>query len=258
VYAPFAKYPKVVKYLEVPTLEKYRNMLLVEMPYEKHTERVIEWVTCQYDQDLMRQVVSRRWNVYDSRPLKDAAEMSRVMRRVVNSDPSRTRQVMEVLGRHSRVIVYYNFDYELEILRLFCVENGISWTEWNGKKHQPPPTDEPWLYLVQYMSGAEGWNCTYSDAVCFYSLTYSYRTFEQSQGRIDRMDTPFTKLYYYVFTSDSRIDKAIRNAVQHKKNFNERSFGKRFMPSEQVEHDDRLDRKYCHRDHRQQAGIRSE
>jgi hypothetical protein len=245
VYAPFAKYPRIVKYLEVPTLEKYRNMLLVEMPFEKHTERIIEWVTLDYDLGLYGLVTKRRWNIYEDRPLKDASEMSRCMRRVVNSDPSRTTKLGSVLSSHSRVIVYYNFDYELMILRDWCYQNDVQVAEWNGHRHQDPPSgDGEWLYLVQYMSGAEGWNCTTSDAVCFFSLTYSYRTFEQAQGRIDRMDTPFTKLYYYVFTSDSTIDRAIRNAVQHKKIFNERTFGKRFMPSDQGECSDELGKKY--------------
>jgi hypothetical protein len=252
VYAPFAKYPKIVKYLEVPTLEKYRNMLLVEMPYEKHTERIVEWVTCDYDTEKYALVTRRRWNPWENRPLKDASEMSRAMRRVANEDSSRLQQLQQILNQHSRVIVYYNFDYELEVLRSFAREISVSCAEWNGHKHQQPPSkDDDWLYLVQYMSGAEGWNCTYSDAICFYSLTYSYRMFEQSQGRIDRMDTPFTKLYYYVLTSDSTIDKAIRNAVQHKKIFSERRFGKRFMPPEQEVCDRTLDRKYGN------AGIRN-
>lgn len=172
--------------------------------------------------------------------------MFRVMRRVVNSDPSRLSTLQEVLGKHSKVIVYYNFDYELEILRWFCAENNVEWTEWNGKKHEPAPeSDGPWLYLVQYQSGAEGWNCTYSDAICFYSLTYSYRTFEQAQGRIDRMDTPFTKLYYYVFWSDSLIDRSIRNALKHKKSFSERTYEKRFLRPKQEKQVDELDRKWA-------------
>jgi len=144
------------------------------------------------------------------------------------------------------VIVYYNFDYELELLRNFGSENGISVSEWNGHKHEPAPESEgPWLYLVQYMSGAEGWNCTYSDAICFYSLTYSYRTMEQSMGRIDRMDTPFTKLYYYIFWSNSLIDKSIQNAIKHKKNFSERTFERRFMHREQEKQPDELDKKWA-------------
>jgi len=246
VYAPFAKYPKIVKYLDVATLEKYRNMLLVEMPYLKHTERIIEWVECQYDQNLMKQVTARRWNVYENVPLRDVSEMFRVMRKVVNTDVSRTDKLREVLSKHTKVIVYYNFDYELEMLRETCSTHAIQFREWNGHKHQPAPESEgPWLYLVQYMSGAEGWNCTYSDAICFYSLTYSYRTFEQAQGRIDRMDTPFDKLYYYVFWSNSMIDKSIQNALKHKKNFSERTFEKRFMAREQEKPSDELDKKWA-------------
>lgn len=224
LYAPYSRYPRIVKYLEVETLEKYRNMLLVEMPYERHTTRVIKDVICQYDLEKFNQVMKKRWHVYDSRPLKDIAEMGRVLRRVVNSDPSRLEMLMEVLGRHNKAIVFYNFDYELEILKSWCDENGIHWTEWNGHNHQEPPTDEPWIYLVQYMAGSEGWNCTYSDTICFYSLTYSHRQFMQAQGRIDRLDTPYETLYYYVFKSNSMIDKAIWNAISHKKRFNERTW----------------------------------
>lgn len=246
VYAPFTKYPKIVKYLDVATLEKYRNMLLVEMPYLKHTERIIEWVECDYDRDLMKQVTARRWNVFENAPLKDVSEMFRVMRRVVNTDASRIDKLREVLSKHIKVIVYYNFDYELEMLREICSIHAIQFKEWNGHKHEPAPESEgSWLYLVQYMSGAEGWNCTYSDAICFYSLTYSYRTFEQAQGRIDRMDTPFEKLYYYVFWSDSMIDKSIKNALKHKKNFSERTFEKRFIPREQEKQSDELDKKWA-------------
>jgi len=245
MYAPFAKYPKIVKYLDVATLEKYRNMLLVEMPYLKHTERIIEWVECKYDLDLFNLVTKRRWNVYENRPLKDVSEMFRVMRRVVNTDESRTEKLGELLSKHSRVIVYYNFDYELFLLQEWLSATNISFSEWNGHRHEQPPEGDVWIYLVQYMSGAEGWNCTYSDAICFYSLTYSYRTFEQAQGRIDRMDTPFEKLYYYVFWSDSMIDKSIKNALKHKKNFSERTFEKRFIAREQEKQSDELDRKWA-------------
>lgn len=237
VYAPFTRYPKIVRYLNVKTLEKYRNMLLVEMPYERHTVRISEDVICDYDQELFDKVVKRRWNVYEMRPLKDVSEMFRVMRKVVNTDPSRLQMITEVLSRHRKVIVFYNFDYELELLRSLCLTQEISWSEWNGHKHEQPPVGDDWLYLVQYAAGAEGWNCTYSDTIVFYSLTYSYRNFMQAHGRIDRLDTPFTNLYYYVFMSNSLIDKAIRNSLSHKKQFNERAFWAKETGSELVLYD---------------------
>jgi hypothetical protein len=233
LYASYSRYPKIVRYLEVETLEKYRNLLLVEMPYQTHHEIVEEEIICDYDVELFNQVLKKRWNVYDSRPLRDVAEMFRVMRRVVNSDPSRLTTSMEVLLRHRKVIVFYSFDYELEILRSWCAENRIEWSEWNGHNHQQPPEGERWVYLVNYMAGAEGWNCTYSDTILFYSLTYSWRTFMQAKGRIRRLNNEHKILYYYVLMSNSVIDKAIRNAQKHKKMFNERTWFSKQMASDQ-------------------------
>lgn len=229
VYAPFTRYPKIVRYLEVSTLEKYRNMLLVEMPYKRHTTRVVKEIICDYDREKFDLVTKKRWNVYESKPLRDVSEMFRVMRRVVNSDPSRLQTLGEVLSQHLKVIVFYNFDYELEIIRSWCAENEIIWAEWNGHRHENIPETERWIYLVQYAAGAEGWNCTYTDTICFYSLTYSYRNFMQAQGRIDRLNTPFKVLTYYVLMSNSIIDRAIWNALKHKKMFNENVWGKQEM-----------------------------
>lgn len=221
VYAPYVKFPKIVRYLGVEHLEKLRNEILVEMPYEKHTTRNVNYLSCGHDEEKMRQVVSRRWHVYEDRPLKDVAEMFRVMRKVVNSDPSRLETVRELLRTHDRLVIFYNFNYELEILR--GLSDEVTVAEWNGhQKDLVPPSDEKWVYLVQYLAGSEGWNCTSTDAMILYSLTYSFKNHMQAQGRIDRLDTPFEQLYYYVLASNSRIDKMILNALKNKKSFNER------------------------------------
>lgn len=224
VYAPFSRYPRVVRYLEVATLEKYRNMLLVEMPFSKHTTRVVKDVRVPHDEALFKKVVKDRWHVYEDRPIKDAGELFRVMRKVVNSDVSRLDVVSQLMAEHPRIIVYYNFDYELEMLRTLACSANVQVAEWNGHRKHPIPNSDRWVYLVQYMAGAEGWNCTQTDTMVFYSLTYSYKNFEQAQGRIDRLDTPYSTLYYYVLASDSLIDRAIRNSLKHKKMFSERLF----------------------------------
>jgi hypothetical protein len=225
VYAPYSKFPKIVRYSDVRTLEKYRNMLLVEMPYLSHTVRVIEDVVVEYDEQLFKKVVKERWNPYTQKPIRDVAELFRVMRKIVNSDASRLRAVKTLLEAHNRLIVFYNFDYELEILRTLGSSNVLI-AEWNGHKHQPLPTGEKWCYLVQYVAGAEGWNCIETDSMCFYSLTYSYKNFIQGQGRIDRLNTPYTNLYYYILMSKSPIDLAVRKALSGKKMFNERKWAK--------------------------------
>lgn len=220
VYAPYSKFPRIIRYTDVRTLEKYRNMLLVEMPYLSHTNRIVENLEVDYDAELFKTVMVKRWNPYEDKPIKDVGEMFRLMRRVVNTDSSRLDKIKELIQVHPKLIIYYNFNYELEILQQLGEFCPIA--EWNGHRHQPIPDSDRWVYLVQYVAGAEGWNCIETDAMVFYSLTYSYKNFEQGQGRIDRLNTSFTNLHYYVLTSRSAIDRAVRSALGEKRIFNER------------------------------------
>lgn len=223
VYNTFSKFPKIDRYIGVSRLVKYRDQLLVDMPYERHTTRHVEIHPVNYDRELLDLVVKKKWHVYEARPLRDVAEFFMVMRKVVNSDASRLGAVQYLLTVHPRLIVFYNFDYELDLLR--SLAKTVPLAEWNGHKHEKIPDTDRWVYLVQYTAGAEGWNCTSTDAMVFYSLTYSYRAFEQGQGRIDRMDTQFVNLHYYVFKSDAAIDFMVWKALQTKKDFNEAKSG---------------------------------
>lgn len=225
VYAPYSRYPRLIRYLDVRTLEKYRNMLLVEMPYINHTVRVMEDVEVDYDKDVFNRIYKDRWNVYEQRPIKDIAELFKLMRRVVNRDASRLAAIRELLKKHDRLIIFYNFNYELDILRTLW--DVVPVREWNGHRKDSIPDTDKWVYLVQYVAGAEGWNCISTDTMVFYSLTYSWKNLEQAMGRIDRLNTPYTTLYYYVLRSLSIIDRAIGNALNNKELFNERSWAAR-------------------------------
>lgn len=374
VYNHHARFPKVERYLGVSKLIKYRNQILVQMPFERHTTRETHIIPVEYDRELFDKVVKKRWNVYENRPLRDVAELFSVMRKVVNSDRSRLMALTELLDTHPKVIVFYNFDYELEILRTLAtlhsfefgsepdsrsgksfsrgnstisslevsatntsasskisnesrkdkqwngmhetepiqtpvstgssrppsliemdstttcssvpaaaqrsmlsssasttglttsittsgievslqreisesttdrsgdgwmnsefgsstVESGsrskhLTVAEWNGHKHEEIPKTDRWVYLVQYQAGAEGWNCIETDAMVFYSLTYSYKLWHQAHGRIDRLNTSFSNLHYYVLKSNSAIDAGIMQALKSKKNFNEKAWAK--------------------------------
>lgn len=223
VYSAFHKYPKISRYTEEAVLERYRRQLLVEMPFLRHTKRHIRHILVEYDMEAYKRLVVDRWNIFEDRPIENVAELYLCIRRLVNSDVSRIAGVHEILEKHPRLIIFYNFNYELEILRILCRSLNYPFSEWNGQKHEDIEEGEKWIYLVQYTAGAEGWNCITTDAELLFSLNYSYKIFEQVQGRIDRMNTPFTDLYYYILRSKAPIDSAIMKAIASKKNFNERS-----------------------------------
>lgn len=220
VYNSFSKFPKVDRYVGVGRLVKYRNRILVDMPYDRHTTRhgVDVWV--EFDKELLDKAIDTRWHVYENRPLKNVGELFIVMRKIVNSDPSRLVALRRLLKKHPKLIVFYNFDYELDILRELQDEHIVA--EWNGHRHEKVPEGDAWVYLVQYTAGSEGWNCIRTDATNFYSLTYSFKAYHQSHGRIDRLNTVFTDLWYYTFRSKSVIDLAISRSLRAKRSFNER------------------------------------
>ena len=395
VYNTYSKFPKVDRYIGINKLVRLKNQILVEMPYERHTTRHIQYITVDHDKDLLKRVIIDRWHVYEERPIRDVAEMFMLMRKVVNKNEHRLEQIRCLMKKHPKLIVFYNFNYELEMLRKladdgnkskkrptmsgsssaetssssltgslnaflpdpeksptndllmdivppgvatepdqFSMTNSESSTshqndrlltgiesspsesttesttqttskssfavaewngqkheavpatnekddlliqgtpttsvsestedgshsptsstktesrsgtkesglqqpqetssgsfsvaEWNGHKHEPIPETDRWVYLVQYVAGSEGWNCTETDATAFFSLTYSYKNWWQAFGRIDRLNTPFTDLHYYVLKTNSVIDGAILRSLKLKKNFNESSMGIKF------------------------------
>lgn len=224
VYNRYSKYPKIDRWLEQGHLMKLRQSILVNMPYRKPTERHVVRRLAEYDEDLMKRIVENRWNEFESKPIRNISEVCYLARKVANAHLSRLDAIKDILKTKNRVIIFYNFDYELEILRTLSELPGFEIAEWNGHKHEYIPDSEKWIYLVNYAAGAEGWNCVSTDTIIFYSLNYSYKIMEQAAGRIDRLNTPFKDLYYYLFASNSKIDKAILRALRNKKNFNERDF----------------------------------
>ena len=216
-----AKFPQIDHFIGEGKLLKYRRQILVDMDYSNPADKRHEDIIVSFDKVEYRDLIRKRWNKFTDEPVNNASEFCYLQRRIVNSDVSRQIATLELFEQHPKVIIFYNFDYELEILReLFSHKQGLKVAEWNGHKHDPIPDGGTWVYLVQYTAGAEGWNCTTTDTIIFYSQNYSYKTMEQAAGRIDRRNTPYSDLYYYHLKSKSGIDLAISRALDAKKNFN--------------------------------------
>ena len=226
IYSRFSKYPKIDRYIGLNRLQRLRESILVDMDFKRKTNSHHEDVFVKYNISKYKEAIRSRWDPYKKEPIQQASGLCYVLRRIVNEDPSRQVALLELFEKHPRVIIFYNFDYELDILKSIYFGDGVEVAEWNGHKHQPVPETKSWVYLVQYTAGAEGWNCIKTDTIIFFSQNYSYKIMEQSSGRIDRLNTPYENLYYYHLKTRSGIDLAISRALRDKKKFNERKFTK--------------------------------
>ena len=226
IYSRFTKYPKIDRYINTGRLIRLRNSILVDMDFKRETISHHEDVYVQYDISKYRDAMRNRWDPYKNEPIQQASGLCYVLRRIVNEDISRQTALLELFDKHPRMIVFYNFDYERDILKGLYYGKDVEIAEWSGHAHQPIPESKRWVYLVQYTAGAEGWNCIKTDTIVFYSQNYSYKIMQQSAGRIDRLNTPYTDLYYYHLKTRSGIDLVISKALRDKKKFNERRWVK--------------------------------
>lgn len=221
VYSRFSKFPKIDRYINTGRLIRLRDRILVDMDFKRETIAHHEDIIVQYDIPKYKETMRNRWDPYNNEPIANASGLCYILRKIVNSDESRQIALMDILESRPKVIVFYNFDYELDILKGLHYGKDVQIAEWNGHSHQPIPTSKSWVYLVQYTAGCEGWNCIKTDTIVFYSQNYSYKVMAQAAGRIDRLNTPYTDLYYYHLKSRSGIDLAISKALKDKKKFNE-------------------------------------
>lgn len=226
IYSRFTKYPQIDRYIGTKKLYKLREAILVDMPFERTTVPHHITVSCEYDKDTYKIIRKDRWNPFENRPVLNVSELCSLERRIANTDKSRGRYVRSLAKYHRKVIIFYNFDYELELLKSYKYGVEFVIAEWNGHKHDPIPDSKNWVYLVQYTAGNEGWNCISTNVIIFYSQNYSYRVMVQASGRIDRLNTTFRDLYYYHLVSKSPIDLAIQKALREKREFNEREYAK--------------------------------
>ena len=228
IFNRFTSYPKVERYINTGILFKYRNEILIDMNVYRTTKQHHIDIAVNYDKERYNDVVKNRWNPYTDAPIETAGEYCLVLRHIVNSDPSRLDAIVKILQDHPKTIIFYSFDYELDLLRSLLTKMNYPFSEWNGHKHQDILTGDKWVYLVQYTAGCEGWNCITTDTMAFYSQNYSYKKIKQACGRTYRMNTPYKDLYYFHLKSNANIDKAISRAIVSKKQFNELKFAPEF------------------------------
>ena len=227
VYNRYSKFPQIERYINTGRLNRLRRIVLVDMPYEKPAEQHHFDIFCDYDKLAYKELCRTRFNIDTGEPIENASEFCYELRKICNSDISRINFVLDMHKKVDRIIIFYNFDYELEALLNAPYDEGVVVAQWNGHIHEEVPRKcSRWIYLVQYAAGAEAWNCILTDTMIFYSQNYSYKMTTQAAGRMDRLTTPYSDLNYYHLKSKSGIDLAISKSLSEKKKFNETKFDK--------------------------------
>lgn len=223
-YDPYVKFPRIKRYHNEGILIRHRQSILVMMPVKRHTLRHRTYRETDYDEELYKMAMEKRWDPFDNKPIKNASKLLQVLRRITGTSDSRIHEAAWQIIHAKRLIIFYNYEYEREILVDLCEFLGVYAAEYTGNRHDPLPTTKEWIYIVQYTAGAEGWNCTTTDSILFYSPNYSYKITEQAEGRIDRINTKYVDLNYTILTSKAPIDQAVIRANIKKQKFNEKAW----------------------------------
>ena len=225
VYSRFSKFPQIERFIGTERLNRLRRKVLVDMPYEKPAVQNHEDVWCSFDKEAYKDLMKNRFDYEKGEPIENVSELCYKLRKICYSDESRAEALLNIFEKHNKLIVFYNFDYELEIIKNIDFGEDVVIAELNGHRHDPEPfSNSKWIYLVQYNAGSEAWNCIKTDTMVFYSQNYSYKMMKQASGRIDRLTTPYKELKYFHLKCRSPIELRITRALAQKKNFNESAF----------------------------------
>lgn len=124
-----------------------------------------------------------------------------------------------------RLIIFYNFNGELEVLRDLCasVERPVSIICGNIKDLSSYEKSKDSVTLVQYQAGAMGLNLQKSNKIVYFTPPLSSEFFEQSKKRIHRIGQDRTCFYYYLICSGS-IEEKIYRTLAMRKDYTERLF----------------------------------
>lgn len=226
VYDSYVNFPRVKFYIKTKKLESYKREILVVMRNKKKTKRHDIYIYSDFDMEGLKTIQKERWNIFDNKPIYNASEYLITCRKFLSVSNDKILKFLDIIKKHDKIIVFYNYIFELEIIKNSLDKENINYKEWNGQKHEDIPKTNKWVYLVQYTAGAEGWNCVETNIILFYSLNYSYKIMEQAKGRIDRMNTKYLDLYYYMLVTNSYTDKHIRHIINTKQEFNLSNFYK--------------------------------
>lgn len=215
-------YDDIIKYhtIEIPTTKEYQQVL---------KDRVIYY-------DMFGKVVSNRYEiekylkgesgsvVEEHKYLDNPGAYRYGLRSLLNSQNKLTWVQDFLDGYDKRVVIFYNYNVELDSLKNLLEKMGRPYSVYNGgeKDFTNFKNHENGVCLCNYMSGSVGINdLVISNIFIAYSPSDNYINWEQSKKRIDRNGQEHTPIYYFL---SSGLENRIYHSLSVGKNFDDRVF----------------------------------
>ena len=139
---------------------------------------------------------------------------------------NKTTMLRDLLeSTNDRVIIFYNFNEELEKIEDMCIrmERPVSVVNGQRKDLKCYEKDQDSVTLIQYQAGAMGLNLQKANKIIYFSLPLSSELFEQSKKRIHRIGQKNSCFYYYLITERS-IEEKIYEVLGQRRDFTNKLF----------------------------------
>lgn len=130
-----------------------------------------------------------------------------------------------VESTNDRLIVFYNFNDELEKLSRIAWENHRPVAVVNGKQKDLLPYENApdSITFIQYQAGAMGLNLQKANKIVYFTPPLSSELFEQSKKRIHRIGQEKTCFYYYL-TCKGSIEEKIYRTLAMRRDYTDKLF----------------------------------
>lgn len=206
--AVFAKAEEVIKLPEKKFIKEYST---VSSDYKKFMkDRVIK--------------------IDDKELTGDSTLSKRLYARMLCSAYSKdkiSRLIDLVNSTSDRVIIFYNFNTELEALRKVLFDRPISIVNGQIKNLKAYENNDNSVTLIQYQAGAMGLNLQKANRIIYFSLPERSELFEQSKARICRIGQE-KQCYYHIMMCHKSVEEKIYECLLMRKDYTDELFRKEF------------------------------
>lgn len=130
-----------------------------------------------------------------------------------------------ISSTEDRLLIFYNFDYELKEIKKICnkLDKPVSVVNGKIKDLRNYENKDNTVTILQYQAGAMGLNLQLSNKIIYFSLPLSSELFEQSKKRTHRMGQKKTCMYYYLITENT-IEEKIFEVLSMRKDYTNKLF----------------------------------